>query len=203
MFSIRSANLGDSPYLYDICARTALDGEDARPSMRDPNKVGHYFAVPYLHFDLSSCFVLSENGLPKGYILGTTHTQNYTQWLNDKWLKQIIPLYPKQTEHVSQFDAFLSSVIHSKTQIDERLKGYDAHFHIDLLEPYQNAGWGKKLVQIFLEHCQTRGAKKLFLMVSKTNLRALNFYKKVGFDVIFKDEAVVAIGLDIDKSMST
>ena len=171
--------------------------------MSDANKVGHYFAVPYLHYDLTSCFVLADKGLPKGYILGTTNTDQYTMWLNDKWLKQITPLYPKEAEPVDGFDAFLNTMIHTKASVDERLKGYDAHFHIDLLEPYQNAGWGKKLIHCFLEQCQKQIVNKLCLVVSRTNVKALGFYEHVGFKVIFKDENVFGIGLEVNECLKS
>jgi len=197
MLQIRQATLADLPYIYDICAQTALDGEDARAVMSDDNKVGHYFAAPYLHHDISSCFVLSKSGIPYGYILGSVNTQQYTRWLNGTWIEHIRPLYPQKEQNVSGFDAFLNSVIHTPADVDSRLDGYDAHFHIDLLKDYQGQGWGPKLIQAFLDHCKQKSVKKLFLMVSSTHLKALGFYRHIGFTTIFTVEGAVAIGIDI------
>jgi len=197
MIKIRNAILGDIPYLYDICARTALDGEDSRGSMSDDNKVGHYFAAPYLHFDLASCFILTINDIAVGYLLGTTDTSNYTQWLNNEWLKQIRPLYSRGSNAESEFDAFLNTVINSNAENDPRLDGFDAHFHIDILKPYQNIGWGKKLIEAFMGHCKQQKVNKLYLMVSSSHLKALSFYKHVGFRELFKVEGAIAIGIDI------
>ncbi|BCE01831.1 GNAT family N-acetyltransferase [Marinicellulosiphila megalodicopiae] len=194
---IRNATLADLPYIYDLCAKTAFDGKDSRSLISDDNKVGHYFAAPYLHYDLAGCFVVCDNHLVKGYILGVVDTKHYTQWLNNNWIKQIQPLYDINATPVSGLDAYLNTVIHNATQLDERLDQYQAHFHIDLLPDFQNLGWGKQLFQAFRDYCKHNNVEKLHLKVSCTNLNALSFYEHLGFYEIFKTESIVAVGFDI------
>ncbi len=196
MLFIRNATLADLPYIYDICAKSALDGDDARDFMSDDCKVGHYFAAPYLQYDLSGCFVLVDNLIPVGFLLGTINTVKYTQWLNRNWLPHVQMLYSKEAYAISSFDEFLNSIIHAPTKLDPRLEEYPAHFHIDILNRYRHAGWGRKLIQMFKYYCKTEGVNKLHLLVSSTNVRALQFYEHLGFKELFQVANEVAVGVD-------
>ena len=93
-YKIRQAHLSDLPYIYDICLKTGFNGKDTSGMISDPLIIGQYFAAPYLHFEIDTCFVVDKNSIPFGYILGVSSTEKYNQWLNTYWLPILRNRYP-------------------------------------------------------------------------------------------------------------
>ena len=65
-YSIRQASASDLPYIYDICRLTGKVGKDCTPLISDHHIVGQYFAAPYIHYEMDTCFVV-DNGLGLAY----------------------------------------------------------------------------------------------------------------------------------------
>ena len=64
--------------------------------------------------------------------------------------------------------------------------GYRAQMHIDLLEPWQGKGWGRKLVETFaasLKGKRSEGCKGIFLGIAPDNTKVVPFYQKCGFEL--------------------
>lgn len=68
---------------------------------------------------------------------------------------------------------------------------YPAHLHIDILPEYQGRGIGFSLVQTLVEDLKSIKVPGLMLSVSSTNIRAVAFYKKCGFEVLFDGAGIV------------
>jgi ribosomal protein S18 acetylase RimI-like enzyme len=67
-------------------------------------------------------------------------------------------------------------------------KDYPAHLHIDIREGYTGGGNGTALMHALLDALQKDHVKGVMLGVDKRNLRALGFYKKMGFQVLSSDQ---------------
>lgn len=72
----------------------------------------------------------------------------------------------------------------------ELVEKYRAMLHIDLLEPVQGQGWGRKMIEKFVEAVKEEGKKDgvdigqgIQLGVAGENTKVVNFYEKVGFRV--------------------
>ena len=81
----------------------------------------------------------------------------------------------------------------------ELVGSYRAMLHVDLLEPYQGKGWGRKLIERFVESVKEAAAaasgkegeggggydygKGIQLGVAAENTKVVPFYEKVGFRV--------------------
>lgn len=57
---------------------------------------------------------------------------------------------------------------------------------IYLLQPFQGAGWGRKLMDAAVEGARERGAKRVLLGVWTVNEDALKFYSRYGFTLAGK-----------------
>lgn len=198
MIDIRQCTPADLPYLYEICYKTGFNGKTAEGICEDKFQIGHYFAAPYILFNRELCFTATVNGIPKGYVIGTDNTENFTKWLNKTWLPDVRKLYHfKKMQNPNHFVNFLNSVIINETAIDERLKSYRAHLHIDLLPELQGKGMGRKLIETFFARCRDKGVEKVHLGVSKENPGAVAFYKKLGMYIIFEEEDTYMMGCDL------
>lgn len=168
---IRPAQEPDVPYLYRICLLTGDCGKDATPLYEDPFLLGAYYAGPYFFFDKSCCFVAESPTAhtPAGYIVGTTDSARFYEWLNKAWLPKL-GIRKKQNESSQQL-----------------FSEYPAHLHIDLLPELQHGGNGHRLMQTFLEMLAQRSVKGVHLGVDKNNVNAISFYKREGFSAISEE----------------
>jgi len=198
MIEIRQCTIEDLPYVYEICYLTGYPPGTSDEVCTDRYKVGHYYAAPYLYFDIECCFVATVEKIPKGYILGTLNTEEYTKWLNKEWLPKIRNYYDLNKLNVNDhFEAHLNSCIINDTKFEEQLIEYPAHLHIDLLPELQGKGMGRKLMNVFFETCRKKNAVKVHLGVSKENPGAISFYKKMGMNIIFEEEDSYIMGCDL------
>lgn len=51
---------------------------------------------------------------------------------------------------------------------------------IDIMEGYQNRGYGTELVKFIHKHSKSMGCRKMFLITSKRNVSACRCYEKAG-----------------------
>lgn len=72
----------------------------------------------------------------------------------------------------------------------ELVEKYRAMLHIDLLEPVQGQGWGRKMIERFVEAVREEGKKEgvdigkgIQLGVAGENTKVVKFYERVGFRV--------------------
>jgi ribosomal protein S18 acetylase RimI-like enzyme len=68
----------------------------------------------------------------------------------------------------------------------ELVREYRAMLHIDLLEGWQGKGWGRKMIERFVEGVRESGmdfGKGIQLGVAGENTKVVPFYEKVGFRV--------------------
>lgn len=68
----------------------------------------------------------------------------------------------------------------------ELVEGWRAMLHIDLLEGWQGKGWGKKMIEAFVERVKGSGGnygKGIQLGVAGENTKVVAFYERVGFRV--------------------
>lgn len=196
-FTIRPAQLFDIPYVYDICLKTGLNGEDASAHLSDKFIIGQYYAAPYLHFETSSCFILESNSIPVGYIIGAYSSIDFNNWMNEKWLPQLRIFYHADKNPKSNFEKFLIENIHSDCVLLDFLQNYPSHLHIDILPKAQNMGYGKKLISAFIDNLISKNSTGLHLAVGIENTRAIEFYKMVGFSVLKEESEALYMGLTL------
>ncbi|KAI0129757.1 acetyltransferase [Xylariales sp. AK1849] len=84
-----------------------------------------------------------------------------------------------------------------------------ATMHIDLLEPFQGQGWGRKLIERFVESVKASGAdygEGTWIGIGGENSKVVKFYERVGFRVVEKpdgergDGAGINMVRDIEKA---
>jgi len=196
-FTIRQATLSDLPYIYDICRLTGNTGQDATDLMTDAYIVGQYFAAPYLHFEPDTCFVLDDGSTPVGYIIGTSSTASFNEWMNTNWLPSVRQYYNNDFMAKSNFEQFLLDVINRDCENPDYIKDFPAHLHIDLLPVAQKKGFGKLLIKKFIGTVELKGASGVHLGVGLGNVNAIDFYKRNGFIELKKGSGALFMGFSI------
>src|SRR6185295_6755137 len=94
-------------------------------------------------------------------------------------------------------DANMIRRIHQGRTVNPALSDYPAHLHIDLLAVAQGQGWGRRLMETFLERLRTQDVCAVHLGVNTSNYRAVRFYEKIGFQRLIVSERSISFGMKL------
>jgi ribosomal protein S18 acetylase RimI-like enzyme len=180
-FSIRPYHPIDFTALGRICLLTGDNGKDASLLYNDPDLLGLYYTAPYLVLEPDLCFVLLYQHQPCGYMLGTPDSANFYIRCEREWFPLLRQRYPLLNSNDPSPDAQIVRAIHTGHCINAELSAYPAHFHIDVLPIAQGHGWGRRLIEAFLQQLREQGVPGVHLGVGKANWRAVRFYERQGF----------------------
>jgi len=193
-FAIRPYHPSDLCALYRICLLTGDSGKDASALYSDPELLGHYFAGPYAVLEPDLCFVLTHEGDPCGYVLGA-RDPGFAARCEREWLPVLRARYSLPAPDDTSPDAHVVRLIHAGYPVHPELAAYPAHLHIDLLPVAQGKGWGRRLMETFLERLRDAGVPAVHLGVGTRNERAIGFYEAVGFHLVRRYEGWLALGM--------
>ena len=195
-FAIRPYHPTDLYSLYTICLRTADSGRDATALYRDPELMGHLFAAPYAVAEPDLCFILTADGTPSGYVLGTRDTETFTRWCAAAWFPALRARYPLPAPDDVSPDARTIRDIHrGEPGHPEIIVDYPAHLHIDILPVGQGQGLGRRMMETFLDRLRALGVPGVHLGVGKRNPGAIQFYERMGFQPVIDADTWIGFGM--------
>ena len=198
-FTIRPFQPSDLQALNEICLRTGDNGADASHLYRDPDLLGQRFAAPYAVLEPDLCFVLVRQDRPRGYILGTRDSAAFYARCEREWFPDLRRRYPLPEASDHSPDAEVIRLFYEGYQVDEDLAAYPSHLHIDLLPEAQGQGYGRRLMETFLDRLRALAVPAVYLRVAKQNTRAIRFYEQVGFHRVKEYAGSFAFGLWLDQ----
>ncbi len=201
VFAIRPYAPADLPSLYRICRLTGDAGADATPLYRDPELIGHYYAAPYAVLEPPLCFLLTADGEPCGYVLGTADTAAFNARAEREWFPALRARLPQPADGDTSPEAALLRLIHTGYSIHPDLLAYPAHLHIDLLPLAQGRGLGRQLIDRFLVSLRSARVPAVHLGVSERNTGAIAFYERLGFHLIGAYPGWRAYGMMLDSKL--
>ena len=183
MYSIRNFNSKDTEYLKKICIETAKD--IFRGKKITERALVDVYCRYYIEQEPENCFVVvDERDRAKGYIMCAQNYDSYKKIFKENYLKTWNPV----TLIMGNF---------ALKSIRDYVKEYPSHLHIDLLPECQGQGYGSKLVESLIVHLREKKINGLMLHVSVDNDRAISFYKKCGFKVLYAEKDDVLMGIRI------
>lgn len=189
MVIIRKCRKSDAKGIMHVCYKTGYMGEDVTDYFKDKKLFGLLFCLYYPKYATEYCFVAEDKGRVVGYILG--HPDSDSQ--ERLFLAKIGPRILFRVLFVTSWRYFqdIRLILHFARvpQSEEPLdvnKKYPAHLHIDILEEYQHQGVGSKLMNKFITQMKKLGIRGIHLGTSEGNYKAVPFYKKWGFKIIYR-----------------
>ena len=189
MIKIRNLKKQDIPSAEYICLITAA--KEIKDTPKKALRTLLMYNRCYTRTQNSSCFVAeNENGRVVGYILCAAIFPTCLKGVFGSELREIFTIsFTSGT--VSFFDAVSPAAFSVK---------YPAHLHIDILPEYQGQKVGTALMSALKEKLVSDNINGVMLCVGKGNVRAIDFYKKNGFKVVFKLFGAVFMGLNLPQS---
>ncbi|MDG2025869.1 MAG: GNAT family N-acetyltransferase [Acidimicrobiales bacterium] len=179
---LRPFDPADTDACYEICLRTANNGEDATDLHTDPRIVGEVWVAPYLAHHPECAFVVEDDQGVGGYIVGAPDTAAYDEWADRVWFPPLRERHPAGSFPDSKADGDCVNLIHTPPVMPAEVTSeYPAHLHIDLLPRLQGRGFGKQLMNALFAACREAGADAIHLGCSPENTNAIAFYQHLGF----------------------
>jgi ribosomal protein S18 acetylase RimI-like enzyme len=193
---IRPYQPADLDALYRICLQTGRDGGDATPLYRDHKLMGHVHAAPYALFEPSLAFVAEDAAGVGGYIVGALDSRDFEARLEQDWWPKLRAQYPEPPASVprdqwTRDQAKAHQIHHPWLTPDELASRYPSHLHINLVSRLQSGGHGRRLISTLTDVLQRSGSHGVHLTVRPANVRAIGFYRHVGFTQIPATDAVI------------
>ncbi|UCE12183.1 MAG: GNAT family N-acetyltransferase [Candidatus Heimdallarchaeota archaeon] len=195
MVQIRKYQPKDRDDVINICWKTGYMGDDSAGHFDDRYLFGLLFCLYYVDYEPENCFVAVDEDRDKaiGYVLSSLNSEKQEKQFRKKIIPKIIRrafLYTIWRYHRT-FRVFW----HFKKTFQEArepshneslLAPYPAHLHIDILPQYHRQGVGTKLMRCLESHFRTHNVKGAHLGTSEKNEKAIPFYKKLGYSVIYE-----------------
>lgn len=195
-FNIRPFHPSDMYMLYRICLETGADGGDATGTI-DEEILGHFFAAPYAVIEPEVCFILTADGAPCGYIVGTSDSRRFALACETVWWPPLRDKYPLRDASDQSREAGMVRAIHAGYQAPACAEEYPAHLHIDILPVGQGTGQGPRLIERFLDALREKRVPGIHLGVGRANERAVAFYPKLGFTPIVESPTSIVYGMKL------
>jgi ribosomal protein S18 acetylase RimI-like enzyme len=186
---IRPYRERDLAAVYAICVQTADAGGDARGMYSSDDLMPDLFAGPYAFLEPQLAFVLADGREAVGYVLGTADTAAFARAYRERWIPRLAGRYqvpPRPS--VTPEDQLLDLHYRPERLLWPGLGEYPAHLHIDLLPAFQGAGHGRRLVETFAAAAAGAGAPGVHVCVVAGNVKAIGFYRRLGFAALLADE---------------
>lgn len=182
MATIRPARLSDLKDVEYVCRMTA--GEDARNNETIGLAVAKTFSTYYICECTDTCFVLADNNdKAVGYILCEPDYKRFG--------KLFVKKYAPEIYKIRKGNGLMAMALPFPYKLWGRK--YPAHLHIDILDEYQNMGYGSKLIESLLSELKKRNVRGVMLTANSDNSGAIRFYKRLGFKTIMVSQMLKSI----------
>lgn len=186
--------------LVEICWRTGFMGESLEGLGRfeDRRLFALVFVLSFPRFEPESCFLAidEKEGEPEsaravGYIVGSARAAAQARYFSRVFAPRIAArafLYDswRHPESLRQLLQFLRGSRKDDTFASQPVPSadYPACLHTNLLPAYQGMGLGTRLMTAYLDALRARDVPGVYLETSDRNLKALPFYRKMGFRLL-------------------
>ncbi|OAQ73604.1 Acyl-CoA N-acyltransferase [Pochonia chlamydosporia 170] len=162
----------------------------------------------YTHLSPSTCFVLDDGtGKAVGYCIGCPDIYAFQARYDDYVREVLEPAGELPRADTYKMERKLPWVVDGEFKEDALAQtawsghwllvdgnedlladGYRATMHVDLLDGWQGKGWGRKLVDLFVESVRKTDSefgesKGIWIGVGASNAKVVPFYEKLGFRV--------------------
>ncbi len=195
MVLIRLYSKEDRNSIIEICSKTGYMGDPVEEYFDDSHLFGLLFCLYYVDYEPENCFVAVDETTNQviGYILSSFDSELQEKNFKEKIIKKIfrrvflytIWRYPKSFKAIRYMQKISKSAPKYEKE-KELFNEYPAHLHIDILDGYQRKGVGSQLIEILERHLSKHQVKGVHLGTSDRNTKAIPFYYKMGFSLIYE-----------------
>lgn len=186
---IRPYAAPDREAVRRLCCETGYLGRPIDPVFEDRELFADYLTSYYTDWESESSFVLAEDGIVKGYLLGSRRPfrqQVYDFFLNFSLFARAARRYWGYSRPTRDF---IGWILRNSWREVPAAPRRTAHFHINLLPEVQRLSSSRQLVGSYLDYLRRHGEKAVFgQMVTFESRRGASLFERYGFQVLERRE---------------
>lgn len=186
---IRSYEPRDREAVRRLCCDTGFLGKPIDPVFEDRELFADYLTSYYTDREPESSFVLEQDGVVKGYLLGSRRP--FAQQLHGFLLN--FSLLWRGARRYRRYSGasrdFIGWILRNSWREVPAAPRRTAHFHINLLPEAQSVAGTREIINRYLEYLRSKGEKAVFgQMVTFENRRGSAIFQRYGFQVLERKE---------------
>ena len=172
-----------------LCCETGFLGKTIDPVFQDRELFADYLTRYYTGIEPESSFVLEQDGIVKGYLLGSYRPfrQQLFNFFNNLALfargMAKYPFYNKPTRD------FIGWILRNSWKEVPTTPRRCAHFHFNMLPEAQGMANTGKLMNSYLDHLRSKGVRQVYgQVVTFESRRGAKLFERYGFQVLDRRE---------------
>jgi len=186
---VRPYRTSDRALVRHLCCETGYLGGRIDPVFEDRELFADYLTKYYTDWEPASSFVLEQDGVVKGYLLGSYRPmrQQFFNFFNN--LNLFARGMAKYASYARPTRDFIGWVLRNSWREVPKAPRRSAHFHFNILPEAQGLAHSRKLMNTYLDYLRARGVPQVFgQVVTFEERRGAAVFARFGFQVVEKKE---------------
>jgi hypothetical protein len=187
--SVRSYEPRDRAAIRHLCCETGFLGNPIDPVFEDRELFADYLTAYYTDMEPEASFVLEQNGIVKGYLLGSRRP------LRQQWhgFFQNLRLFAIGSWRYRRYNTatreFIQWILKNSWREVPAAPRRTAHFHINILPEAKGLAGSHEMMTRYLDFLRSKGESRVFgQMVTFESRRGAKVFERFGFQVVEKRE---------------
>lgn len=186
---IRPYQTSDRARVRELCCQTGFLGQDIAPVFEDRELFADYLTRYYTDIEPESSFVLEQEGVIKGYLLGS-HLPLRQQCFN---FANNIKLFCRGMIHYPSYNKatrnFIGWILRNSWREVPAAPRKSAHFHFNILPEAQGLAHSTALMNAYLDYLRSKGVESVYgQVVTFETRRGARVFERYGFQVLERRE---------------
>lgn len=186
---IRSYHATDRARVRELCCETGFLGQDIGPIFEDRELFSDYLTRYYTDIEPESSFVLEQDGVIKGYLLGSCSPlkqQIFSFFNNIKLFFRGMSRYPRYNKATRDF---IGWILRNSWKEVPAAPRRSAHFHFNILPEAQGLANSSALMNTYLDYLRKKGVTSVYgQVVTFETRRGARVFERYGFRVLERRE---------------
>jgi hypothetical protein len=179
----------DREAIRHLCCETGFLGNPIDPVFEDREIFADYLTAYYTDWEPEASFVLEQDGVVKGYLLGSRrplHQQVYGFFQN---LRLFLVGMARYSGYRRETRDFIHWILKNSWREVPAAPRRTAHFHINLLPEAKGLAGSHGMLKAYCDFLRGHGEKAVFgQMVTFESRRGAKLFERFGFQVVEKRE---------------
>jgi hypothetical protein len=184
-FTVRSYQPEDRDAIRDLCCRTGFLGQPIDPVFEDRDLFADFLTDYYLTREPDSAFVVTIDGMVKGYLLGCRFPhrhQRFSVFHSVPLAAKALLRFPRYNAESRRFIQWIA--LNSWREVPDAPRNI-GHFHINFLPELKRIAVIRAVLEHYLRFLSDHDVKQISAqMVTFDDRRTLGLFERYGFKVL-------------------
>jgi hypothetical protein len=186
---VRNYELRDRAAIRHLCCETGFLGNPIDPVFEDRELFADYLTAYYTDVEPEASFVLEQDGVVKGYLLGSRRPLRQHWYGFFQNLRLFAMGMLRYRGYRGETRDFIHWILRNSWREVPAAPRRTAHFHINLLPEAKGLAGSHEMLKAYCEFLRAHGERAVFgQMVTFESRRGAKVFERFGFQVVEKRE---------------